>query len=318
LEEFMRKILALGIVIAMIFALAIPASALAATANNASPTIDGVRDDVYAGPFPIAGIYAGNEGTNNMNPATGNVWLAWDASALYFYIEIYDTTPNHESAVDEDWAVDNIEIYIDWTNAKGTGGVDFTDRDTYEVGVEDGNVYYQVRIPANMTSIDDFTGAHWYDFGWGGVTWGNDDGVFDSFAFNVGGLNGSYANGYVIEIKVDAPIALSEGQVIPFDISIGDNITGETREGQVYMSADNPANDMQWASPGAIGAVMTLGGAPAADAGDDAAGGGEEADATTPLPRPTPRTGDAGVMALIALMAIAAAGIVVIRRKAVK
>jgi hypothetical protein len=46
----------------------------------------------------------------------------------------------------------------------------------------------------------------------------------------------------------------------------------------------------------------------------EAQGGSDDA----PAPRPTPRTGDAGTIALIALMAIAAAGIVVIRRKAVK
>jgi LPXTG-motif cell wall-anchored protein len=58
---------------------------------------------------------------------------------------------------------------------------------------------------------------------------------------------------------------------------------------------------------------------PTSNGGGEAMGGGEEADDVTELPRPTPRTGDAGTVALVIFATMAAAtGIVIFRRKAVR
>ena len=326
----MKKILALAIIIAMISAFAVPAAAVEVTVNNASPVIDGARDDVYSGPVAIASFFQNGDGTNSMSGATGSAWIAWDSSALYFYIEIYDKTPNFTSETDGGHNVDNIEIYIDWNNAKGagTGGplVDNGDSwGTEDVGAEDGYPYWQVRVPADGS---DLSGAIWFDMGWGGVEWASED-----HQYFAGPLNGNYSNGYVTEIKVQLPagVSLSEGKIIGFDFGIGDNIDGSGRGAQIYI-ADVPWNDLQWSTPMACSGVMTLGGAyapPAADvpdAGDagaavdnSAVGGGESAPEPPPVQTrpPSANTGDTGMAALAALTA-AAAGVVLLKKKAAR
>jgi hypothetical protein len=324
----MRKILALAIVVTMLFALAVPAAALSITVPNASPVIDGTRDSVYVGPFPIA-TAVGGDGEPQEASATGQVWLAWDASALYVYVEVSDTTPNDMG--DTEHYRDSAEFFVDWLNAKGNGmgAPVFPDGSGIDgIGTDDGFPYQQIRLSSTLTGENyGISGANWFDEGWGGVVWGNEDGAFDNFEWVIFPLNGDISTGYGFEIKAYAPegVTLNEGMIIPFDFQINDNMHGEGRTGMVWMT-QNPGNGHQWGTPHGCGVTLTLGGAPAGgdehvcddDCDHDAAGGGEEADATTPLPRPTPRTGDAGVMALIALMAIAAAGIVVFRRKAVK
>jgi len=341
----MKKLLALVLVLALTFALAIPAAALVeVTANKTSPVIDGVRDEAYSGPTPIAAHHQKPDGTNSMDSATGNVWTAWDDGALYFYIEVNDKTPNHT----EDGDRDNVEIMIDWLNGGATGeGGELTEQNEdgswgYEPGTPDGYPFWQVRVFAGPTDDgdNDLGGANWYDVGWGGVEWGA-DAFADVCEYFNGPLDGSYRNGYVIEIKIGLPegVSLSEGMVIPFDIQICDNINGAgTRDGQAFL-APSDANDMQWAVPSTLMGRLALGGAPAVAVPEvqeeapaeapaeapEAVGGGDAAPEPPPVaPAPAParppsaNTGDAGMIALAALMAAALTGFVILKKKAVR
>jgi len=315
------------------------------TVPRASPVIDGVLDDVYAGPYPIAFVLPDKD----PNGAKGEVWVAWDDVALYFYLKIIDRTPNHT----EDGDRDNVEIHIDWNNIKATGGgAQMMQNDeggwTYDgdPGTDEGFPYWQVRAWAgpDIDGNNFLSGANWWDMGWGSVAW-DGGGAYDDFAFFNGPIDGNYRNGYIVEVKIDAPegVVLSEGKQIPFDIQINDNINGEgERESQIWLT-NSPWNDIQWAIPQACNGLLTLGGPPqAAGAGDAgeapagetgggaaeaggagetgdnnaAAGGGDAAPEPPPVQRPpSTNTGDAGVITLVALIAAAIAGIVIFRKK---
>jgi len=330
----MKKLLALAIIFAMMFALAVPASAISATVHMGTPVIDGTLDEgVYSGPFAIASVHQNADGTLSTNPATGNAWIAWDSSALYFYIEVADKSPNHD-----DESPDAVEIYIDWNNAKGAGvGAALVQNDeggwgTDEPGTAEGYPYWQVRVRAGAESTNDVSGAYWEGMGWGEVVWDP-----DSAGADITVVSNIVSGGYVIEVKIAPPegVTLSAGKTIGFDFQIEDNINGEgSRDGQTWMTASQH-NDQQWQTPMAVQGLMTLDGAPlpadepepdepaadepAADAGAGDGGAGGDAGAGATVARtPSPRTNDAGIIALIALMAIAAAGIVVLRRKSVR
>ncbi|MCL2814408.1 MAG: CBM9 family sugar-binding protein [Oscillospiraceae bacterium] len=322
----MKKLLAFAVILTMAFALAVPAGAVSLTVNNASPAIDGVRDEAYSGPVAIASFFQNGDGTNSMSGATGNAWIAWDGSALYYYIEIYDKTPNFTSETEGGHNVDNIEIYIDWNNAKGAGlGAPVVDNGdswgTDSVGTEDGYPYWQVRVPADGSEL---SGAIWFDMDWGGVEWAS-----EAHEYFAGPLDGNYSNGYIVEIKVHLPggVSLSEGKTIGFDFGIGDNIDGSGRGAQIYV-ADVPWNDLQWSTPTACSGVMTLGGAyaapeaPAPDSGANdtaappaAAGGGDPAPETPPPVQapPSPATGDP--LMITALAALLSAGFAALKKK---
>lgn len=320
----MKKILAVILVTVMMVMLAVPVMALDFTANKASPAIDGVKDDAYAGPISIAAIFQNADGTNNTNPATGSAWIAWDDGALYYYVEIYDKTPNHNHP-DAAQNVDNIELYIDWNNAKAAGlGAPLVENDAgylaYEgdPGTDAAYPYWQVRIPAGPNADVDgeqnLGGAMWFDMGWGGVSWSSEEHTF--FA---GPLNGDYKTGYVVEIKVDSPVALTEGKLIGFDFGIGDNIEGEGRNGQIYL-VESKANDQQWATPTACMGVLTLGAAYVAPAPEpepepepEPAAPAEVVPAPAAPEPSAPKVGDSAIMLVI--LAVAMAGAFVIAKR---
>jgi hypothetical protein len=213
------------------------------TAPNAGAgiTIDGVRDAAYAGPVTIATPNADSPA----NTATGKAWTAWNDNKLYFYIEVADTTrnPRHEES---HWAADSIEIFIDW-NA-GRGGETIASPET---------PYWQLRIPAYDTGK--LTGGIWTGIGFEWVEW--DPALFnEACEWVVVPLNGSWNNGYIIEIAIPAPegVILSEGKQIPFDFQINDNMAGISRDGTVHL-AESGLNDQQWSTPYACMGLLTLG-----------------------------------------------------------
>jgi hypothetical protein len=304
----MRKILALAIVVTMLFALAIPAAAVVnMTANKATITLDGTLNEEYSGPYDIASGHRSEDGEllNPANAATGKVWTAWDETGLYFYVEVYDTTPNHY-----DFGAESLEVYIDWN-----AGLHDSDEATDEAPT------WQIRV----SPVDDqeMTG---YSRDANGPNWST-SAFEDYIEWVIVPLNGSNWNdGYIVEMKINLPGfagTLTEGRSIPMDFQVCDNITGDGRDAITFLGhiGEGIDDNSRWNTSAYYQGRVILGGVYVPQADDEpeaAAGGGEEADATTPLPRPTPRTGDAGVTALIALMAIAAAGIAVFRRKAVK
>jgi hypothetical protein len=300
----MKKILALVLCAAL---LAIPAAAADVTANKATITINGVRDDAYGGPIDItAPRLNADDFENAAGAATGKVWTAWDDANLYFYVEVNDRTPNSQDGGSGN--DDNIEIFIDWNAGKGEPGEASPEAPFWQIRVWSGN--------------NDEIGGYWRE---DDPHWNID--AFAASEWFTGPLNGSYSNGYVIEIKVPAPpvATLSERKVIPFDVQVCDNMDGAGgREGQMFIghAGDGIDDNEKWQTPGYLSGVMTLGGVYVAPAVVEepevmGMGGGDPAELPAVISAPAavaPRTADP--IALLAIGSIiSAAGVVIARRK---
>ena len=324
----MKKLLAIVLFLTMMVALAVPVMAVdfKITANKATIVIDGIKDDAYADNFlAINGVKDGSEDTTT----TGKIWAAWDDNYIYFYAEIYDKTPNSSADTGEAHFRDSTEVYLDWNNGQGgdrEGSPEFP--------------YYQVRIQASPGDgvAGPVTGFILDDEDWAGFADWTLRGEEENVKYFAGPYDGNYKNGYIIEFAVpvpkDYPVTLTEGKQIPFDTQINDNLDGVGRGAEIYIDAKNENNGNQWQAPSSVGALLILGGAyvpPAAPADpepeqppvdDNAQGGGdvpppEVIAPPPPAPKPTaPKVGDTGMIMLIAVMA--AAGVVVLRKKAVK
>ena len=317
----MKKILTIALCLAMIFALAIPvmAAPLGITANKATIVIDGVKDDAYAdNALAINAVKDGSEDTTT----TGKVWTAWDEGHLYFYIEVYDKTPNSACDTDEGHFRDSVEVYLDWNSGQG--------------GDREGSPetpYYQVRIQAAPGDgvVDQITGFILDDEDWGGFGDWSLRGGEDAVKRFAGPLDGDYKNGYVAEMAVpvpkDYPVTLTEGKKIPFDTQINDNMEGDGRTEMIYINKD-ANNGNQWQCPSDVGALLILGAAyvaPAAPAADEPApavgGGGDEnphpapaAAAPAPAPISAPLTGDSAVMLFAIALTVLAGAYITARR----
>lgn len=330
----MRKIIAFTVVFALMFALAVPALAVDVPVVNMQAgqvtgvTIDGTLDDGFTGPFPIAFAHPGTEDEPNLTSgnATGNAWFAWNPEALYFYIEVYDITPNNGGE-----RADQVEVYIAW-NGPGTSA------DRLEEGIEagwgiwpahseEGFPWYQITIPSSPDAFGDQILDGMLAFDDGSLISGEGAGYeFDDMIdWITTPLNGSFNNGYVVEMRV--PLAegvepLYEGRVIWIDFAINDNMFGEGRDAHIWLN-NSPANNMQWCIPASYTGRVTLqaeapviipddGGAQGGEGGDAGAGaGGGGTGGTAP-------TGDAGMIALIALLGLAAGAVVLLRKRATR
>lgn len=299
------KVLAIILVVAMMFSFSIAASAARIDINapQGTPTIDGVKDAVYSDLIPVDKIYSFDDVTTT--GATGKYAFAWDSNFIYVYVEVVDTTPCHEEA--DDHEQDSCEVFIDWYN---------TQADTADNGE---GPYWLVRFHSDITEspmkVTGYQNGDNYDtYAWGAVA--------EGIEAKVVGLNGDLKNGYVVEAKLPkADIAggmeFKEGTVISVCFGINDN-QGETRLTGAYPS--HVEGDASWNAPVNHGYLLKLVGAgggatetPKEDVKDDQPEAKDEAPKQTP-----PKTGDAGMIALIAVMALAATGVVVLRRKAVK
>ncbi len=92
--------------------------------TDVSPAIDGVLDDVWskARVYPVektvTGIYDREQGS----PIAGNEFAAefrmlWDAEKLYVFMDVTDSTPNHNPDIGWQFS-DNAILYIDATDAQ--------------------------------------------------------------------------------------------------------------------------------------------------------------------------------------------------------
>jgi len=305
----MKKVLALVLVSALMFALAIPAAAneiLLPAAPKADIIIDGVRDDGYGEMFEI-NSYKNGDGDG----ATAKVWAAWNDTGIFYYLEVSDTTPNHDHS--DRWQRDCVEFFIDWNAA-------IPDANSNEA-----NPSWQLRI-ASAPNEDGMQQSC--------RQLPNDDDVNDTLKsgthFVVKPLVGNdLTGGYIMEVWL--PIAftngnanpLAEGRNVFVDFQVADNQHGDGRSSQAFLDGMHEGVDTQNNNPSAFRGILPLGAALGVEVEEDipdAIGGGEEADAEIApvIERVTsPRTNDAGIMALIALMAIAAMGIVVLRKKTI-
>jgi len=191
----MRKILALAIVLTMIFALAVPAMALPTVPKTAfraegGIAIDGVRDAAYGSDSDFVRVASPLQNPDNpddnskTDAATANVWTAWDDSGLYFYMEVYDTTPHHD-----DFNAESVELFLDWESGLHDSGE-----------ATDEAPFWQIRVspvdPAELSG---------YSRDGGGANWSTSE-FEDHVEWVLVPLNGSNWNaGYIIEMKVGVP-----------------------------------------------------------------------------------------------------------------
>ena len=300
----MKKLLALAIICAMMFALAIPA-----TASNiklpdvpkADIVIDGERDEGYGDMFRVESYRDGNG-----DGATASIWMAWNESGIFYYAEVNDVTPNHNHS--NTYERDNIEFFIDWNAAKPDGNDQFGP-----------DASWQIRIPSAPNEDGNVSSG----------TLGDDELQPGTHYVVKPLVGGDLSGGYKMEVWL--PIALAEsganplavGRTIFVDFQIADNQLDEGRSSQAFLDGMADGTDSQWNTPEAFQGVVTLAEAkpaPVADepdepAANDGGAGGDAGAGAAVVSTPSPRTNDAGIIALIALMAIAAAGIVVLKKR---
>ena len=301
----MKKFFAVILCVMMLSALAL----VPVTANQVNmPTayraatpieINGVRDDIYGDQYFLVNSFRG--GTPG---AYARVWAAWDENYIYYYVEVVDTTPNHEGA--NPWYRDNIEFYLDWNSARAAAHSG------------DPNPYWQIRIVSQPQPGETEQLTIGGNFS---ATGGNADDI----RFVTRPLVGNNFNGgYIVEVAMPVSgaqgVSLSEGMTIYVDFQVGDNQAGAGRTSQAFIMGDDPDADNQWQWPHSLRGILTLGAAPApppppvADAApaiDDTPGAPAPQAAA---PRPAPRTFDP--ITMIALGALTAgAGVVAAMNK---
>jgi len=268
------------------------------TAPKADIIVDGIKDDGY-GDFYTLDSYKGDG-----KGATGKIASAWNDTGIFYYIEVYDTTPFHDN--DNTWARDRVEFFIDWNSAAD------------ETHVDSANPYWQIGI-ASAPSTDGLQiegSGNYSAFG----------GDINKTNYVVKPLVGNDLNGgYIIEVCFDIASTggkakpLAEGGSVIVDFQIADNQLGEGRSSQVFLEGNDPDADNQWQWPYACRGILPLGAAKPAPTTEAAA----PVDAAAPVtvapvvaaPVTTaPTTGD-NTIAIFAVMILAAAGAVVFRKK---
>ncbi|MCL2772534.1 MAG: LPXTG cell wall anchor domain-containing protein [Oscillospiraceae bacterium] len=312
----MKKIVAVLVCVLLAVTLALPAMAAAngdtwpsnmitlPTAPKATCVIDGVKDDGYGDGYVIDKI---RDGGNNTTGATGTLYTAWDDNNIYYYIEIKDTTPNHEAA--NVYERDCVEFFINWNSTPDSDTTDST------------HPYWQIRI-ASAPSADDGTQVS------GGGNF--DSTAYDQIPFKVAPLvagDTDLKQGYVIECAMPIALApgatpLKEGGSVVVDFQIADNQQGTNRDTQAFLDPSDPDVDNQWQWPNADRGILPLGAAKPAptEAATDAAAPAPAVDVAAPAPAPaapvttSAQTGD-NTLAIAGIMVLAAAGAVIFRRK---
>jgi hypothetical protein len=243
------------------------------TAPQADIVVNGVRDAAY-GPdtlavnLTLAGGVAFPLG-GQTDAASGTLSLAWNAEHIFVHMEVRDTTPNPGGTgtpVSRFHMADSVEFWIGWLTPghfsritvqaapmPGFDELNLTIRNNEGAG----NVNYNTA--ATMAEAANF--------------------VSDVFR---GPLNGSYANGYVIEFAIKASAiasvpAFALGQEFMFEVTINDNRTGADREAQVVI-ANHPSGNTVLQEPNADNMFqpLVLGAAVQVATGGGQTGGGAE------------------------------------------
>ena len=316
----MKKFLAVTICAVLLSALLIVPAAARTPFEITTPqapsaiTVNGVRDAAYGDSYtPIAVPFAAEDG------ATGRLWTAWTADRVYFYIEVLDTTPNHNggnplnATNDNNWRNDGITFWIDWNAARGT------DREN------NGQPYTIVRINSapNVDGVQ--ISAHVNNTGFPGT------GALPEIAeFVVAPLVGNdLSGGYIMEVAFNRPegVTLGLGKAISFDLCINDDQHGAGRSSRMFISenpdpthASGTFNDRQGGNPSNCNSILLLSAAaapaaptpPAAPQAPTPAPGAQAPAAQQQAPA-APQTFDPIV--LIAVAALISAGGIMIARK---
>lgn len=124
----MKRFIVLLVVISMFLAVSTTAFAFVDTnlpflfkTANATPTIDGVKDEAYDNSDMIDVMQVGLPALPIEGQATAKVWTLWDDANIYVYAEVTDTTPSttYFDGINP-WLLDSVEVYVDFANTKAS------------------------------------------------------------------------------------------------------------------------------------------------------------------------------------------------------
>jgi hypothetical protein len=131
----------------------------------------------------------------------GQAFVSWDSDSIDFDIEIFDASPQDDSA--DNWEDDSVEIYLDLNHSNG-GAYDADD--------------FQITVPRANTALS-------------GV------GAYDKNAVVV--QRSSDAMGYTLEVSIPWSAlngATSKvGSTIGFDLGVNDDTDGDSRNAQLML-----------------------------------------------------------------------------------
>jgi len=244
----MKKILTVVLCIVLLAALAVPAMAahiVLPEAPKADIIIDGVRDEGYGEMFEI-NSYKNGDGDG----ATAKVWAAWNDTGIFYYLEVSDTTPNHDHS--DRWQRDCVEFFLDWNGAAP------------DANTNGENPSWQARI-ASAPNMDGMQQSC--------RQLPNDDDVNDTLVngthYVVKPLSGSNLNGgYIMEVWFPIALtngnatALAVGRTLFVDFQVADNQHDGGRSSQAFLDGMDPGVDTQNNNPSMFRGSLTLGAAP--------------------------------------------------------
>jgi len=298
----MKKFLALAILGAMAASMAVSASAVVGnpehanwTATKGTPTIDGKKDDCYAGTAIACNVWDPEEAHLQDQGANGVIYVAWDENYLYAYCEVTDPT-NFDMPSNEIWETDSMELYFDLGNIDTV--VDFCDDEP-----DDHDPYWLAsQFTAGYAYRDYETGENLARQG-GGLWY---DSVDYEACFDV---DFDPEVGYAVEFKIPLPNdeKNEEGEIIGFHAAINDEIDGDGERDCGPRTAQRDGIGMSWTQTEGWD-NLTLAAAPATTLDEPT-----ETPADKPEQKPT-QTSDAGIVVAASVMAVAA-GVILSKKR---
>ncbi|MFN8415375.1 MAG: sugar-binding protein [Cytophagaceae bacterium] len=191
--------------------------------TGTAPVIDGTIEGLWSN-YPSTSIGKLNNGTvSSATDLSGNWKSMWDATNLYVLVQVTDDVKRNDGGTDV-YNDDNVEIYMDMFNTKGT---------TYG------------------------TNDHQYTFRWNDAT-----AVYEINGHSVTGITRVITNtttGYVLEVSI--PWSTIGGTVAVnnlhgFEVMINDDDDGGARDGKMAWIA---SVDDTWSNPSLMGTIVLRG-----------------------------------------------------------
>ena len=203
---------------------------------------DGVKDDAYSDAKQIQISHVAWENENS-SPATANMYLLWDSSFLYVFVEVIDDT--HYGYQEGTWLElrDALEMIVDlYHNTSYTGGYGGDYR-----GTKMCEGYYKIAAGVGVASVGSTVqGTHWM---WDdGAT--RDAGSFASALTETG-----YTVEYKIGLGKDANIYMIAEREIGIGVKIYDKHAND-KDGSITVLEGK--NDAQHEKPGNLSSIKLV------------------------------------------------------------
>ena len=110
----MKKLFMVVMAIVLVFGVTATASAdanLSWDAGKGTATVDGEKDDVYAGAQKMDLSVASDIGANGADDTSASAWVVYDNEAIYFFVEVSDSVLDDTNA--NVWEKDSVELRLE-------------------------------------------------------------------------------------------------------------------------------------------------------------------------------------------------------------